>query len=297
MCKALITKYFLVLKQFVTMRLTRRIAALAGVIMIAGAVVGCKKDSKMETVETIKISSHAVHGNILTDKDGKALYFFSRDYKDGSECNDDCLDNWPIFYMDVMTEVGAGLNAADFATLVRSDGSKQTTYKGWPLYYYAKDAAAGEVKGDKSNNVWFVAKPDYSLMYVSAQLVGNDGKNYTSSYMEGTGPTSYIVDFSGRTLYAFVNDRKDKNNFTQADFSNNNTWPIFDITIDMLPSILNKADFNTIDVHGRKQLTYKGWPLYYFGADAKRGDNKGGSVPRPGVWPVVNINTNAAPEA
>ncbi|MGI8635373.1 MAG: hypothetical protein ACR2KZ_08215 [Segetibacter sp.] len=35
-------------------------------------------------------------------------------------------------------------------------------------------------------------------------------------------------------------------------------------------------------------MTYKGWPMYYFGADSmKRGLNKGVSVPAPGVWPAI----------
>ncbi|MGC4086978.1 MAG: hypothetical protein QM756_03570 [Polyangiaceae bacterium] len=30
---------------------------------------------------------------------------------------------------------------------MRTDGLTQTTYKGWPLYYYKNDIALGDVKG------------------------------------------------------------------------------------------------------------------------------------------------------
>ncbi len=63
---------------------------------------------------------------------------------------------------------------------------------------------------------------------------------------------------------------------------------------DKIPSILKASDFGTIDVHGKTQLTYKGWPLYYFGQDSQRGDNKGISVPAPGIWPIANTNTVVA---
>jgi len=116
-------------------------------------------------------------------------------------------------------------------------------------------------------------------MYAQAQLIGHDGKNYTEDYTEGDGATAYIVDIDGNTLYTFINDTKDTNNFTNADFSNNGVWPIAEITLDKIPSILANSDFGTIDVFGRTQLTYKGWPLYYFGQDAARGDNKGISFP------------------
>jgi predicted lipoprotein with Yx(FWY)xxD motif len=43
----------------------------------------------------------------------------------------------------------------------------------------------------------------------------------------------------------------------------------------------------------KKQLTFKGHPLYNFGQDAKRCDTKRVSVPAPGVWPVLTLNTPA----
>jgi len=242
---------------------------------------------------TVKLVENATLGQILTDKDGKTLYFFSKDTKGASECIDGCLDAWPIFFEENIA-VNSGLDHADFGTINRTDGSKQTTYKGWPLYYFVNDNTAGDINGDNKNNIWFAAKPDYSLMYVITQLVGHDGKNYMSDYSEGEGVTSYITGIDGRTMYTFKNDTKDNNNFTKEDFSNNGVWPIVEITLDKIPSNLAAADFGIIDVFGKNQLTYKGWPLYYFGQDSSRGDNKGVSFPAPGVWPVANTDTNPA---
>ncbi len=245
---------------------------------------------------TVKLSSSPTLGSILTDSKGRSLYFFSKDTKANSVCLTGCIDIWPAFYTEKIV-VGTGLIAEDFKTITRTDGKMQTTYKGWPLYYFASDVNAGDTKGENVNNIWFVAKPDYSLMYAKSQLVGHDGKNYKMDYTLGDGETSYIVDINGRTLYTFKNDKKNTNNFTKPDLSNNGVWPIAEITLDKIPSILNKADFGTITVYGKTQLTYKGWPLYYFGQDTNRGDNKGISFPAPGVWPIANVNTTAAPVA
>ncbi|CAA0177007.1 hypothetical protein [Tenacibaculum maritimum] len=249
----------------------------------------------------VRLATSSTLGKILTDAKGMTLYFFSNDTKDNSECNSEqCVATWPIFYAENLT-LDAGLNKEDFATITRADGTKQTTYKKWPLYYFVNDAAAGDTKGENVNEIWFVAKPDYSLMYVNAQLIGHDGKNYKEDYSEGEAMTKYIVDIQGRTLYGFANDKKDKNNFTKPDFSNNSVWPIAEISLDQIPSVLNKGDFGTIDVFGRTQLTYKGWPLYYFGGtdtvkgDETRGDNRGISFPAPKYWPIVNTNTPMAP--
>lgn len=253
------------------------------------------------TENNIRLAEDTTHETILTDSEGMTLYFFSDDSGETSTCNDGCLSAWPVFYTEDIT-VDEGLDADDFATITREDGEKQTTYKGWPLYYFANDSDAGDVNGDGVNEAWYVAKPDYSLMYVHAQLVGDDGNNYiiddNGDYVEGDGTTFYITDALGNTLYAFAPDTRDNNTYTDEDFSNDSVWPIFHIDIDKLPSILNADDFNTISVHGeRDQLTYKGWPLYYFGPDEMKGDNKGVSVPNPGVWPIVNTVTGEAPEA
>lgn len=259
-----------------------------------------EKGSEPKEENSVKLAESSAHGKILTDSEGMTLYFFSNDSKFTSSCEGACLDSWPVFFTEKLS-VDTGLDANDFGTITREDGSMQTTYKGWPLYYFSKDGKAGDIQGDGVKMVWYVAKPDYSLMYVNAQLVGNDGKNYVvndqGAYMEGEGRTMYLADDLGNTLYLFTKDKKNMNKFTKEDFSNNSVWPVFHTALERIPSNLDMADFGSIKVHGeRDQLTYRGWPLYYFGADDAKGDNKGVSVPNPGVWPIVNTSTVQASE-
>jgi predicted lipoprotein with Yx(FWY)xxD motif len=251
------------------------------------------EDNTEEITTDVKLVTDTQLGSVLVDENGKSLYFFSKDTKETSNCEGGCINNWPVFYKQDIA-VGSGLDADDFGVITRVDGTKQTTYKNWPLYYFANDTSAGDTNGDAVGGVWFIAKPDYSVMYANAQLVGNDGNNYLGDYTLGDGATSYFVSIAGRTMYTFMNDARNTNNFTKSDFSNNAVWPIVEVALDQVPSTLNSDDFGTIDVFGKTQLTYKGWPLYYFGQDTARGDNKGISVPNPGVWPVVNKGIAAA---
>lgn len=251
------------------------------------------EDPINDTQNTVKIIENSIFGKILTDSEGMSLYFNSKDVKGNSLCIDGCLANWPLFFKENIS-VDEALDKNDFGTITRDDGNKQTTYKGWPLYYYTGDANSGDINGDKVLNIWYVAKPDYSLMYVSAQLTGYDGLNYTSNYTAGNEESFYITDIEGNTLYLFSNDTYNNNTFTADDFSNNTIWAIAEINLDKVPSIFSATNFGTIDVFGKTQLTYKGWPLYYFGQDIIRGDNKGVSFPSPGVWPIINTETNIA---
>ena len=201
------------------------------------------------------------------------------------------------------TKVGAGLNLADFGSVTAPAGTKQLTYKGWPLYTYAPPVngvntpeAAGSTSGEGFGGIWFVAKPDYTVVLANAQLVGLDGKNYTSTYTEGIGKTIYFTTASGITLYTFAKDSANLNKFTKSDFSNNSVFPIYDTSSIVVPSTLNKTDFATIQVFGKNQLTYKGWPLYNYGKDSTvRGSTKAVSFPVPGIWPVAVQNVPVAP--
>jgi predicted lipoprotein with Yx(FWY)xxD motif len=240
----------------------------------------------------LKMGSNPAFGTVLTDNKGKTLYFFAMDANGTSGCIGGCEAVWPVFYAEDGT-VPAGMTATDMGVITRADGKKQTTFKGWPLYYYASDVASGEIKGDGVGGIWFVAKPDYSVMVANTQLIGNNGKSYTFDTKEGTGVSQYLTDSYGRTLYAYAPDTFNVNTYTKADLSNNATWPIFESEILNLPSVINKDLIVQITAVGKKQLTFKGHPLYYFGPDAKRGETKGVSVPAPGVWPVLNLSSAA----
>ncbi|WPO78576.1 hypothetical protein [Flavobacterium sp. KACC 22761] len=256
-----------------------------------------------ETKTEINLSTSTSLGSYLSDKSGRSLYFFATDANGQSSCTGGCEAFWPVFFVDNLTteKLGAGLTVADFATITTPSGKKQLTYKGWPLYYYAPMSSSGayggagtntpedpgKTSGDGVDGTWFIAKPDYSIMIVRSQLVGHDGKNYKSDYTLGDGATTYFTDAKGLTLYTFKNDNFKKNNFTKQDFSNNAVWPIYETDKVVVPSILDKSKFSSITVFGKVQLTYNGWPLYYFGQDAGvRGANKGISFPSPGIWPV-----------
>ncbi len=267
--------------------------AIAAIVALHGCNDSDPAEPEMPE-KGIQVRAHATYGQVLTDSVGHALYFFARDADGNSACTGNCESAWPVYYSSD-AGINAEIDASDIGVHIRADGSMQTTYKGWPLYYFASDEAAGEVNGDGVGGNWFVAKPDYSVLLVQNQLVGADGTSYTADLTPGEGQTKYLVDAYGRTLYGFVNDRYDTNNFTNADFSNNGVWPIYESEIKAVASVANREDFAEIMVHGRMQLTYKGWPLYYFGQDAMRGENKGVSFPSPGVWPVLQLDSPEAP--
>ena len=125
---------------------------VAGVLVLGvGTVMGMH--------HAIKITEKAGVGKYFTDTEGKALYWFKKDVPGKSACTGACLEKWPIYYRETVA-APKGVEGKDFDTITREDGKKQTTFRGYPLYYWVNDKQSGDTMGQAVNNVWFVINPD-----------------------------------------------------------------------------------------------------------------------------------------
>jgi predicted lipoprotein with Yx(FWY)xxD motif len=228
---------------------------------------------------------------------------FSDEVDGANACTGDCAAIWPEFTSDLSNaKLGDGLNISDFDITTTVSGKKQVRYKGWPLHTFSPASSGayggssnvpegpGTTRGDGFAGIWFVAKPDYTIMLADKQLKGLDGKNYKSDFTIGTGNTIYFTNGIGRTIYTFSLDSFNINKFTKPDLTNNNVFPIYEQTQVVIPSVLDKTLFGNIGFAGKQELTYKGWPLHFFGQDSVRGLTLAVSVPVAGKWPVATKN-------
>ncbi|UVI28892.1 plastocyanin/azurin family copper-binding protein [Paenibacillus spongiae] len=236
---------------------------LFAMLQQSGVIPG---SAEMPQGERIGLRTDAKLGTYFTDGKGRTLYFFTKDAQDVNACQGECVKNWPLFASEQL-QIPAQLNAADFTILTRTDGTKQWMYKGWPLYYFVKDKAAGDVLGEAVNGVWFVAKSDYSVMLGTNGTLGN-----------------YLTDDQGRTLYYFDKDTP-QNSACKGECIAN--WPVYAQSGGSVPSTMKKDDFGRITREdGSVQATYKGYPLYYFVKDKAHGDVTGQNVNK--VWFVID---------
>jgi predicted lipoprotein with Yx(FWY)xxD motif len=125
---------------------------VVGVVAVgAGTVMGMHHEVKIQEKEGL--------GTYLTDAEGKTLYWFKKDSSGQSACVGSCLEKWPVYYQETVAAQET-LKAEDFGTITREDGAMQTTFRGYPLYYWAGDTQPGETNGQGVNDVWFVINPD-----------------------------------------------------------------------------------------------------------------------------------------
>jgi len=96
--------------------------------------------------EEISVANAVLVGGINSDKPQFVVYVFDSDPISGgiSNCYGGCAAAWPPVY--VTDDNASGILNLGF--IVRNDGTKQVTYEGRPLYFYAGDQQAGDRAGD-----------------------------------------------------------------------------------------------------------------------------------------------------
>jgi predicted lipoprotein with Yx(FWY)xxD motif len=227
---------------------------------------------------TIDLAYKSTLGAYLTNGSGWTLYLFAKDTPNNgtSACYGGCAKTWPPFYAANLN-LTPGLNASSFGTITRTDGSKQLTYNGWPLYHFAPDKAAGQTNGQGIVGLWYVVSPTTQS---AGRLAGSPQLSIGVSYKSTIG--AYLTNGTGWTLYIFLKDTP--NNGTSAcNGKCAATWPPFYAANLQVPAGLNASLFGTITrTDGTKQTTYDGWPLYHFAPDKAAGQTNGQGV--GSVW-------------
>jgi hypothetical protein len=87
---------------------------------------------------------------------------WAKDTGNTSACTGACAGAWPPVTAAGPVTASGGAKASDLGTITRSDGGKQVTYDGHPLYYFAGDSGPGMASGQGSDNFgakWWLVAP------------------------------------------------------------------------------------------------------------------------------------------
>lgn len=223
----------------------------------------------------VKVTTNAQLGDILTDADGRTLYLFMNDRRLQANCSGGCLNAWPPLLTENPPAAGDGVDAGRLTTIERDDGTLQVAYNGWPLYYWRDDVNEGDTDGQDRGDVWFVVSPFGGPVFTSASIQLSRDAQFGD----------IITDATGRVLYLWKRDEKDTANCNGGCAL---AWPPL-LTVDEPTSGTGLSDDRLGTVtrdDGSTQVTYNGWPLYYWFRDSGPGDTLGQEVGR--TWYVLS---------
>jgi predicted lipoprotein with Yx(FWY)xxD motif len=237
----------------------------------------------------VQIGKNDALGSFLVDDKGMTLYLFTKDTPNTTVCYDKCATAWPPLLTTGSPVAGDGVDVSKLGTTTRTDGAVQVTYNGWPLYYYAKDKASGDVVGQDVGNVWFVISPAGDKVASLAQATGQPAASSgaaTVNLGKNDKLGSFLLDDKGMTLYLFTKDTP--NTSTCYDKCATAWPPLLTTGAPVAGEGVDASKFGTTTrTDGTVQVTYNGWPLYYYAKDKAPGDVVGQDV--GGVWYVVSV--------
>jgi predicted lipoprotein with Yx(FWY)xxD motif len=133
----------------------------------------------------IKTASSSA-GTVLTDGSGRAVYLWVKDAGGMSACTGACAGAWPPVTTTGTATASGSAKASDLGTITRSDGSKQVTYDGHPLYYFSGDSGPGTATGQGSDGFgakWWLVAPTGSDVTASVSAL-------TASSSSGSGASA-----------------------------------------------------------------------------------------------------------
>ena len=131
-----------------------------------GGPAGAATPNPQATASAAKRTLNVRHtglGKILVDSKGRTLYLFKKDSRRKSRCTGACATFWPpLLRASGKPTVGRGARASMVGTIRRSDGKRQVTYNGHPLYSFVMDTKTGQTHGEGVTAFgakWFVVSP------------------------------------------------------------------------------------------------------------------------------------------
>jgi predicted lipoprotein with Yx(FWY)xxD motif len=138
--------------------------------------------SSQTTATTISTAKDAKYGTILTA--GNTVYILK---PSKVKCTAKCLKAWPPVLLPAgvtAPTAGPGVDASKLGTTAVTGGN-QITYAGKPLYWYIKDKAPGQVKGNIKDKwgKWI------AVVTVKGKVNPNSGGGSKSN--SGTGGTAF----------------------------------------------------------------------------------------------------------
>ena len=143
---------------------------LLALIIVAAAALAvptaAMSDAKRASGATLQVRASRF-GKILFDGRGFVLYAFTHDLKNKSRCYGACAKAWPVYYSKVSLRAGSGVKQSLLGTTRRSDGRRQVTYAGRPLYYYVGDTRPGLITCQnvfEYGGLWLVVRGNGSLV-------------------------------------------------------------------------------------------------------------------------------------
>jgi predicted lipoprotein with Yx(FWY)xxD motif len=289
----------------------RRWAAVAGLITTALAVSACGTSASSDgagsgfgygystpsatqssmtsvstTAKTMQLRTESTSdGTVLASSSGLTLYYYDADKQNSgaSACTGSCATAWPPLAGPVAVPAGVTL-PGPIGTITRSNGTRQVTVNGYPVYTYSGDSASGQATGNDIGGEWHVVTVSAS-MGSTGKSSGKDGLLEVKTTSAGT----VLANPHGMTVYYYTADQPGSD-VSACTGSCAAEWPpvIYPVRVPAGVKLPGPIGF-IVRPGGARQVTINGRPIYRYAGDKAPGEANGNGLGN--AWYVIKISS------
>jgi predicted lipoprotein with Yx(FWY)xxD motif len=237
----------------------------------AGQTSGASTTATIASLRTERTSA----GTVLASGSGLTLYYDTADKRGSgkSACSGSCAITWPPLVAPVTAPAGVRM-PGPLGTLTRTDGVRQVTINGYPIYTYSGDRSPGQVDGNGIARTWHAIR-----VHVAAASLGG------LMEVQHTPAGSVLANPHGMTVYYYSADKPGSGKSTCTGTCVL-TWPpvIAPVRIPVGVELPGAVGF-IVRPGGVRQVTIDGAPIYRYAGDHAPGESNGNGV--AGEWHVI----------
>lgn len=169
------------------------LAAATVMLAACGSSAASSPSAGSSTTKAVVASGSGIktvstsQGKVLTNAKGLTLYWYAIDTASKSNCTGKCATFWPP--VPASTKVSGVSLPGKFGSVTRSDGSKQLTYAGHPLYTFVEDTAPGTDKGNgvttsggATADLWWAVTPSGAKLAVAPKPAASSSSGGGGGY-------------------------------------------------------------------------------------------------------------------
>ena len=113
-------------------------------------------------IQTATVTVKGQSEMVLTNVQGKTLYYSTADSATQPTCSSSCAQVWlPLLFTGSGVPTSSPSLAGKLSVQMDANGS-HVEYNGHPLYTFSRDTAPGQTNGEGLFGMWFVATPNLS---------------------------------------------------------------------------------------------------------------------------------------
>lgn len=114
-------------------------------------------------IQTATVTIKGQSKMVLTNVQGKTLYYFTSDSATQPTCASSCAHVWlPLLFTGSGVPTSSPSLPGQLSVQMDANGS-HVEYNGHPLYTFSRDTAPGQANGEGLFGLWFVATPNLPL--------------------------------------------------------------------------------------------------------------------------------------